>query len=90
VRARFQALAEWNVRGASLTLHGRGRWKEKKNGDKKKATGKYIGKDPSRDFYLAPFVTDASPGCRSNHGGVAAAVAAGKMNPGVPYKRPIV
>lgn len=22
-----------------------------------------------RDFYLAPFVTDVSPGCRSNRGG---------------------
>jgi hypothetical protein len=71
--------------------HERGRRKKKKNDDEKKATRKNRRKDPPRDFYLAPFVTDASPGCRSNHSGVAAAaVVAGKMNPRVPYKRPIV
>jgi len=72
-------------------LRERGRWEKKKNDDEKKATRKNRRKDPPRDFYLAPFVTDASPGGHSNRGGVAAAVAvAGKMNPRVPYKRPIV
>lgn len=70
-------------------MGGGGWWEKKKNEVEKKATGRNRRKDPPRDFYLAPFVTDASPGCRSNRGGVAAA-AAGKMSPGVPYKRPIV
>lgn len=51
---------------------------------------------PPGDFYSAAFVTDASPGCRSNRGGVASAaiVQCGlrgrgdRINPGVPYTRP--
>lgn len=64
---------------------------ERENGDEKTAERFLFGSVCA--------VTDTSPGCRSNHRreegewrGIAAdAVAvAGKMNPGVPYKRPIV
>lgn len=59
-----------------------------KNRDRreKESNEKNRRKGPGREIFiwLRP-VTDASPGCRSNRGGVAA----GKMNPGVPYKRPI-